>query len=93
MSAAAFKKGQKPGPGRPKGVPNKTTQSAKEAIALAAAGLGGTARLVAWAKEDPKNEATFWGSIYPKLIPVTLAGDSDSPMTVQLITRRVIDPK
>ena len=93
MSAAAFKKGQKPGPGRPKGVPNKTTQSAKEAIALAAAGLGGTARLVKWAKEDPKNEATFWGSIYPKLIPVTLAGDSNSPLTVHSIIRRVIDPK
>ncbi len=30
----AFKKGKKPGPGRPKGLPNKATQEAREAIAL-----------------------------------------------------------
>lgn len=27
-----FKKGKKPGPGRPKGLPNKATQNAREAI-------------------------------------------------------------
>ena len=34
MSAGAFKKGQKGGPGRPKGLPNKATAQAREAIAL-----------------------------------------------------------
>ena len=82
MSANAFKKGQKPGPGRPKGVPNKTTQTAKEAISLAAEGLGGTARLIDWAKEDPKNEAAFWTAIYPKLLPLQVAGDAENPLTV-----------
>lgn len=76
----AFKKGQKPGPGRPKGVPNKTTQQAKEAIALAAEGLGGTERLIAWAQEDPLNERAFWSSIYPKLLPLQVAGDPDNPL-------------
>ena len=33
MNAGAFKKGQKGGPGRPKGLPNKTTAQAREAIA------------------------------------------------------------
>lgn len=60
----------KPGPGRPPGSRNKTTVAAKEAIALAADGLGGTDRLIAWAKEDPLNERAFWSSIYPKLIPL-----------------------
>jgi hypothetical protein len=69
-----------PGPGRPKGVPNKTTQAAKEAIALAAAGLGGHERLIAWAQEDPKNEASFWTSIYPKLVSVTVVGDPENPL-------------
>lgn len=63
------------GRGRPKGAQNKTTRQAKEAIALAAEELGGADRLVAWAKEDPKNEATFWSSIYPKLIPVAIDGN------------------
>lgn len=71
-------------PGKPKGATNKTTRAAKEAIALAAEGLGGVDRLIAWAKEDPTNERTFWGSIYPKLIPVTLAGDEDNPVGLSL---------
>lgn len=64
--------------GRQKGVPNKTTRSAKEAIAFAAAGLGGAERLMDWAKEDPDNEKAFWTSIYPKLLPLTVGGDPDS---------------
>ena len=58
------------GLGRPKGSQNKTTQTAKEAIATAADALGGADRLVEWAKEDPKNEHAFWASIYPKLLPM-----------------------
>ncbi len=61
------------GPGRPKGMPNKATRTAKEAIALAAEGLGGTDRLIAWAQEDPLNERAFWSSIYPKLLPLQVA--------------------
>ena len=62
----------KAGPGRPKGVPNKITTEAKEVIAAAAAELGGKERLVEWVREDPKNEAAFWSSIYPKLLPLQL---------------------
>ena len=80
----AFKKGGKPGPGRPKGVPNKTTQTAKEAIALAAEGLGGTQRLIAWAREDPLNERAFWSSIYTKLLPLQVAGDPENPLGLSL---------
>lgn len=62
------------GPGRPKGVPNKVTTAAKDAIALAAEKLGGTDRLVEWAQEDPANERAFWSSIYPKLLPLQVNG-------------------
>lgn len=55
-------------------MPNKVTIAVKDAIALAAEGLGGTDRLIAWAKEDPKNEAAFWSGIFPRLIPVALTG-------------------
>ena len=63
------------GKGRTKGCTNKTTRTAKEAIALAADKLGGTDRLVAWAKEDALNERAFWATIYPKLLPLQLSGD------------------
>lgn len=68
------------GPGRPKGSVNKTTKTAKEAIALAAEGLGGADRLIEWAKEDPLNERAFWSSIYPKLLPLQVTGDPDNPL-------------
>lgn len=75
-----YKKGQKAGPGRPRGALNKTTVAAKEAISLAAQGLGGTERLIAWAQEDPLNERAFWSSIYPKLLPLQVTGDPDNPL-------------
>jgi hypothetical protein len=74
------KKGPNSGRGRPKGALNKTTRAAKEAIALAAESLGGADRLVEWAQETPENERAFWVTIYPKLIPVTVAGDAENPL-------------
>lgn len=80
-----FVKGEKrPGQGRPKGAVSKVTQSAKEAIAMAADRLGGAERMVEWAKEDPANERVFWGTIYPKLLPVQVAGDPDNPLKMDL---------
>lgn len=79
----AFKKGQSGNPnGRKPGAPNKTTQAAKDAIAQAATDLGGAERLVAWAKEDPQNERVFWGTIYPKLLPLNIGGDKDNPLVI-----------
>ena len=71
--AVSGKKPPAAGKGRPKGALNKTTQEAKTVIALVAAGLGGADRMLVWAKKDPRNEATFWTAIYPKLLPLTVA--------------------
>lgn len=70
--------------GRLPGSKNKTTAGAMEAIQLAAEALGGTERLVAWAKKDPKNEQIFWGTIYPKLLPLQVSGVNGSPLIVQI---------
>ena len=59
------------GPGRAKGSMNKLQRAAKEAIEMVADELGGVDRMVAWVKESPKNEAIFWGTVYPKLLPLT----------------------
>lgn len=81
------------GAGRPKGSVNKTTAAAKNVIAEAAEKLGGVNRLVSWAREAPENEKAFWATIYPKLIPVTLAGDEQNPLHVtHRIERTVVDP-
>lgn len=73
------------GKGRPKGSMNKTTKAAKDAIAEAAEALGGAERLVAWAKEDPQNERTFWGTIYPKLLPLQVTGEGGQALQVQIV--------
>jgi hypothetical protein len=78
------------GKGRPAGSLNKTTRAAKEAIAFAAEGLGGAERMIEWAQEDPKNEAVFWGSIYPKLIPVQIGGEAGNPVGISLIERVIV---
>ena len=72
------------GRGRPKGALNKTTKQAKEAIALAAEGLGGAERLEEWAREDEKNEAAFWTTIYPKLLPLQISGEGGGPVVTRI---------
>ena len=74
--------------GRKKGVQNRTTIAAKEAIEKAAEGLGGYERLKAWAQEDPANERLFWSSIFPKLLPLQVTGQDGAaliPATIQFV--------
>jgi hypothetical protein len=79
MAGGGSKPGERRG-GRQKGTPNKTTKAARDAIAAAADELGGVDRLVAWVREDPQNERVFWGTIYPKLLPLQVAGDQADPV-------------
>ena len=73
------------GKGRPKGAMNRTTKAAKDAISEAAEALGGADRLVEWVKEDPQNERVFWGTIYPKLLPLQVTGEGGSALQVQIV--------
>jgi hypothetical protein len=77
------------GKGRPKGALNKTTTIAKDAIARAADGLGGTERLIAWAQENTKNEHAFWTTIYPKLLPLQV--DANVNGQLGLLPSAVVD--
>lgn len=69
-----------PPAGRPKGVPNKTTSTAKDNIMAVFNGLGGTSAMKKWAED---NQTDFY-KIYARLIPadVKLSGDAENPITV-----------
>jgi hypothetical protein len=82
-SNGRFVEGHPGGPGRPKGVPNKTTQLAKNVISQAAEQLGGTERLVAWARENQVNERAFWTTIYPKVLPLQIKADIEGNIAVR----------
>lgn len=62
--------GRKTGGGSRKGIPNKMTRAAREALALAFEGIGGVEALIEWAK---KNQTEFY-KLYARLIPVELHG-------------------
>src|SRR5262249_1354132 len=82
-----FKKGQAPGPGRPKGSLNKTTLQLKEAILLALDKLGGADYLVALGTEN----SSAFASLLGKVLPTTLSSDeSNGGLGVQMTFRRVI---
>lgn len=81
--------GKRSNAGRKPGVPNALSKAAKDVIQQAAERLGGVDRLVDWVKLDPANEKVWWGTIYPKLIPLTLSGDADNPLLTGLTVQFV----
>ena len=67
------------GKGRPKGVPNKTTKAAKQAIEEAFKGLGGVAALQRWAEKDPE---AFYTKVWVKILPLSVnANVASVPLT------------
>ena len=68
------------GPGRPKGVPNKTTQLLKDAILEAATLAGGKAGLVGYLKSQAiKNPGPFL-TLLGKVLPTQVTGANGGPV-------------
>lgn len=78
MSDTKFKKGQKSGPGRPKGAPNKVQQAVKEMITEALNRAGGVEYLVERAN-DPKTANAFI-ALVGKVLPLQVTGDPNNPV-------------
>ena len=77
-----FEKGCKPGPGRPRGVPNKFSGDLKEAILAGVNGSNeqGVAGFVLdLCLDTPTSAAALLG----RLIPVSMAGMLDTTLTVR----------
>ena len=81
-TSGSYKKGCKPGPGRPRGVPNKFNGELKEAIL---AGINGSNEqgiagfVLDLAIDTPTSAAALLG----RLIPVSMAGALDPNLTVR----------
>ena len=75
-----------PGPGRPKGSKNKITTDVKEMVLAALHEAGGAEYLLAQAKTNPNAFMTLVG----KVLPMTVKGDPDAPLGIQIIERRII---
>ena len=69
------------GPGRPKGVPNKSTKQLKEMILAALDQSGGVDYLMERAN-DPRTASAFL-TLVGKVLPMTVAGDAESPVKVE----------
>ena len=76
-----------PGPGRPKGLPNKTTALLKDAILMAAETAGGgepdglVNYLVAQAKQNPGPFMTLLG----KVLPMQVSGEESGNIIVEIV--------
>lgn len=81
-----------PGPGRKKGVPNKTTAQLKEMILEALDKAGGVNYLLDCALNE-KTQGAFL-SLIGKVLPMTIAGDEKNPLqAIVRIERVIVDPK
>jgi hypothetical protein len=88
----SFKKGCAPGPGRPRGVPNKFTGDLKEAILAGVNGSNeqGVAGFVLDLSLDtPTSAAALLG----RLIPVNMAGALDGTLIVRHVDETAADPE
>ena len=68
----------RPGPGRPKGVPNKITTDVRTALHEAFEGMGGVPSLISWGKREPSEFYRIWVKILPTQVHV--AGHDGGPL-------------
>ena len=71
----------KPGPGRPKGVPNKITADLKRAILEAAEAAGGEGGTTGYLTRQADHNPAAFMSLLGKVLPTTVVGDPDNPLT------------
>lgn len=74
-----------PGPGRPKGVPNKTTSLLKDAILQAAEKAGGKDGLVGYLTNQATQNPQSFLPLLGKVLPMQITGEDGGPIKVTRI--------
>ena len=77
------KKAMPVSPGRPKGVPNKTTAILKDAILQAATGAGGGDMAAYLELQAITNPGPFL-ALLGKVLPLQVVGDSENPLRIHV---------
>lgn len=72
----------KPGPGRPKGVPNRTTTLLKDAIIAAAEAAGGKDGLTGYLKLQATTNPQSFLPLLGKVLPMQITGEGDGPLKI-----------
>lgn len=76
-----------PGPGRPKGLPNKTTALLKDAILKAAEGAGGPDGIVGYLQVQAAANPGPFLSLLGKVLPMQVGGTGkDGEVVIKVIT-------
>ena len=71
-------------PGRPKGVPNKTTQLLKDAILLAAQNAGGPSGMVGYLETQARDNPGPFMSLLGKVLPMQITGADGGPIKTSI---------
>lgn len=96
MTAAVKKTGgnlKGPGPGRPKGLPNKTTALLKDAILKAGEAAGGKEGLVGYLTTQAKANPGPFLSLLGKVMPLQVTGPDGADGKPTAIQINIVDPK
>lgn len=73
-----------PGPGRKKGVPNKTTALLKDAILKAAESAGGDEGMVGYLTRQATTNPQAFLPLLGKVLPMQVTGPEDGPIITRI---------
>ena len=76
----------KPGPGRPKGMPNKTTALLKDASLEAAQGAGGPEGMVGYLRAQAAANPGPFLALLGKVLPMQVTGEGGGDLRIQVFT-------
>ena len=82
-----------PGPGRPKGMPNKTTALLKDAILQAAHKAGGDGGMVQYLTDQAEKNPGPFMSLLGKVLPMQITGEDGGAVLVTHIQLSGVAPK